>query len=99
MQYRHGDVYLVPCKKAKGKEIKPTNGRVILAEGEATGHFHTMSADTCTAYAVVDKMQLVVREETNLTHDEHGTIQVAPDTYWVVRQRAYTPKEIVRVRD
>ena len=99
MQYRQGDVCLVPCKKVEGKKVEPVNGRVILAEGEATGHFHAMSADTCAAYSVGKKMQLVVREETALTHDEHSTIQVSPDTYWVVRQREYSPKEIHRVID
>ena len=34
-----------------------------------------------------------------LTHQEHGAIEVEPGIHWVVRQREYTPKAIVRVMD
>lgn len=100
-QIRQGDVYLKPCTILPDgmKKIKPVNGRIILAEGEATGHAHTMYADSATLFGVEEKMIVVVHEQTILEHQEHRAIEVAPGTYWVTRQREYSPKEIRRVMD
>jgi hypothetical protein len=98
-QIRQGDVYLVKTDvKPKGKKVAPKGGRLILAEGEATGHNHTVDAAVCDLFGG-DKPVLVVREPTTLNHQEHGAIEIEPGVYWVVRQRAYTPKAIVRVLD
>ena len=99
-QIRQGDVYLVRADgvKPEGKKVRPQNGRLILAEGEATGHHHSVDAAVCDLFSG-DKPVLVVREPTTLDHQEHGAIEVEPGTYWVVRQREYTPQAIVRVRD
>lgn len=98
---RQGDVYLKPCDKVPdgAKRIKPVNGRNVLAEGEATGHAHTMTAECTTLFGVDESMVVVVDKPTTLDHQEHGTIEVAPGTYWVTRQREYTPKAIRRVLD
>jgi hypothetical protein len=98
-QIRQGDVYLVKTRrKPIGERVKPKNGRLILAEGEATGHHHSVSATECDLFGE-KKPMLVVREPTFLEHQEHGAIEIEPGTYWVVRQREYTPQEIKRVTD
>lgn len=98
-QIRQGDVMLVPCTaKPAGKKVKPENGRTILAHGEVTGHHHSLDARVATLFDG-DAPVLVVREETTLDHQEHAAINVAPGTYWVVRQREYQAGEIVRVQD
>ena len=93
---RQGDVLLVKTnKKPEGVATAPRNGRIILAEGEATGHHHSVDAQVCELFGDL----LVVREATPLTHQEHGLIEIQPGTWWVVRQREYTPQEIRRVQD
>ena len=98
-QIRQGDVYLVRTNtQPAGAKVKPKRGRLILAEGEATGHHHSVDSAVCDLFGG-DKPVLVVRENTTLTHQEHGTIEIEPGTYWVVRQREYTPEAIRRVQD
>ena len=98
---RQGDVYLKPCDKMPdgAKKIKPVNGRVVLAEGEATGHAHTIEADCATLFGVDESMVVVVDKPTTLDHQEHGTLEVQPGTYWVVGQREQKREEIKRVMD
>ena len=98
--YRQGDVLLFSTieKKTDGKKVKPINGRIVLVEGEATGHHHSVP-EVCEVVDAGERLWMVVPEEVELTHQEHNTIEVAPDTYWVVRQREYTPEEIRRVAD
>ena len=97
---RQGDVLLVPLKAAhKGKQIKPVNGRLVLAVGEATGHNHTISAEKATMFEDKEMVWIVAEAPTPLVHQEHASVEVPVGTWQVVRQREYTPKEIVRVRD
>lgn len=96
-QYRQGDVLLISTDKApEGKPVKAENGLVILARGEATGHHHSVPETMCTLFG---NDVLVVNEPTQISHQEHGAIEIAPGNYWVVRQRMYQRKKIVRVQD
>jgi len=103
-QYRQGDVFLQPVAEGEipegeRKQIAPVNGRVVLAEGEVTGHNHTMSAETATMELIDGRVLLTVAEPTPLTHQEHGEIEVKPGMYWVVPQREYQPEAVRRVAD
>ena len=99
--YRQGDVLIVPTTdKPEGlSPVMPRSGRYILAEGEATGHHHSVSADVCDVATLADKLFMTVAEATPLTHQEHGTIEIAPGSYWVIRQREYDAGKERRVRD
>jgi hypothetical protein len=100
-QIRQGDVFLTKAPdgtQPEGKRIKARNGRLILAEGESTGHHHSVASTACNLFGG-DKPVLVVREHTTLDHQEHGAIEIDPGTYWVVRQREYTPEAIRNVMD
>lgn len=100
-QLRQGDVLLIPCSVSMdgAKEIEPRNGRLILAEGEATGHHHSVDCQAAGLFDLAGRVVLVVNEQTTLTHQEHGAIEVAPGQYWVVGQREYSPEAIRRVMD
>jgi hypothetical protein len=89
-----GDVDL-----SQAKRIAPVSGRLILAEGEATGHHHSVDCQTAGLFDLTGKTVLVVDSPTVLTHQEHGPIEVAPGTYWVMIQREYSPEAIRRVID
>lgn len=98
---RQGDVYLKKCEEVPAgmKEIKPISGRVVLAEGESTGHAHTIDAECATLFGVDGSMVVVVDKPTTFDHQEHGAIEIAPGSYWVVRQREQKREEIKRVLD
>lgn len=99
-QIRQGDVYLKSCAEPpRGKKVRAKSGRLILALGEVTGHHHSVSAKTSDLYELDGRMWLVVNEPTTLNHQEHAPIEIQPGTYWVVRQREYSPAEIRRVAD
>jgi hypothetical protein len=100
-QIRQGDVYLTKAPdgtKPDGKRIKARSGRLILAEGEATGHHHSVDATVCQLFGGT-RTVLVVGQPTSLAHQEHGAIEIEPGTYWVTRQREYTPEAIRNVMD
>jgi len=91
MVYRQGDVLLVEVKgRVKGKVV--AKGRIVLAEGEATGHAHVVEADPEDAVLKEfdGKRFLEVYREASVTHQEHATITLKPKTYEVRRQREWT---------
>lgn len=90
--YRQGDILLVATSPDKDVLGDPQK-RAVLAEGEVTGHLHEVQGDAATLYGgTPETMILEVREPSELTHHEHGTILVEPGWYRVVRQREYTPE-------
>lgn len=105
-QYRQGDVLLIPIDKIPPRvheSVERVEGRLVLAEGEATGHAHTIvdeSAELVTPEGAAELYLLVHgTKPVELVHQEHDTIPVEPGAYRVVRQREYTPQEIRRVAD
>ena len=99
--YRHGDVLVVAASELpEGAElVKPDPRGIVLAEGEATGHAHTMPAATTKAYELDGIMWIVVDEPTPLSHQEHDTLVIAPGVWRVKHQREYTPEGIRNVLD
>jgi len=99
---RQGDVLLVQSvipKKADKIEIK---NKIILAEGEATGHTHAIK-DLKNAALFADKINnkiyLMVFNPVKLEHEEHKEITIPMGEYQVIRQREYHPKAISTVLD
>lgn len=89
MEYRHGDIPLYKIDKPEGKKLTH-NGSFIIALGEATGHHHQITVVDVNDLEVretKDGYILVLRSEGELTHQEHGTIRIAPGTYKVGRER------------
>lgn len=92
---RQGDIYLVPIDKLpKGlTEVPREKDRIVLAEGEATGHLHMIEAPEATFLAKditdIEGRFLAVEAEVALTHPEHDTITLAPGNWEVRRQREY----------
>jgi len=102
---RQGDVLIVRTNgiPSDAQPRKREGGRVILAHGEVTGHAHAI-ADTPSAprAELLDAGELTylrVDAVSQLVHEEHDTIDLAPGTYRVVRQREYSPDEIRQVAD
>ena len=82
------------------KAFRP--GRIVFAEGEATGHHHSCVADGVELYE--DAMGVIwcrVIKEATVTHQEHKPVTLPPGNYMVGIVREYDPfaEEIRRVRD
>jgi hypothetical protein len=97
--YRHGDLLV------EGATEVPRDSRrlhhLVLAEGELTGHSHRI-AERGTAILYQSQRGLyldVTGDQAKLVHQEHGPISLPRGTYRVWRQREYTPREILTVRD
>jgi len=106
--FRQGDVLLILKDKipAGAKEVKrDEKGRIILAEGEVTGHAHAVLDEHATLFAVAGadgketSRFLNVEKDTTLNHEEHGTVHLTKGVYEVRRQREYQPEEIRPVAD
>ena len=101
---RQGDV-MVFAVSSLPKAVEPVareSGRVVLAHGEATGHCHAIKSEKAALFRdpKLNAMFLTVTgEAVALEHDEHGTIDIPPGNYQVVRQRSYEPEGIRQVQD
>ena len=87
MDYRQGDVYLKKIAAVSGKKI--SEGRMVLAEGEVTGHNHVMRGQGVKFYESNGQVMVQVEKEAELVHQEHEKITVPAGAYAVVRQREY----------
>lgn len=94
------------------KEVKPENGRLILASGIHTGHAHAINLSelpeaklfTTEGIPLMDESKnlfLLVEKTVQLTHEEHGAIEVKPGIYSIGKVREVDPytDEIRSVQD
>ena len=95
-QVRQGDVLLHPVADVPetARPLPRTAGRVVLAEGEVTGHAHAIRATGATLLADGDDRYLRVAAPVTLDHEEHAAIELVPGSYRVVIQREYVPAEV-----
>jgi hypothetical protein len=98
-QFRQGDVLLFEVNKIPSGAEKSKSKKLILAEGEVTGHAHAITSMACALYLSGNKRYLQVLEPAILEHEEHGPITIPDGTFEVVIQREYTPEEIRNVAD
>ncbi len=86
--YRHGDLLIVRAQIPTTAKAQDSN---ILAYGEVTGHAHRLNGGTM----LLDGADTYISALNGaaLTHDEHATIALPPDTYRVIRQREWNPYE------
>ena len=99
--YRQGDVLIraIPEDAVTARHVE-SNGRIILASGEITGHHHAI-AGTSTVSLLEDDQgsrYLRVREPAQVRHPEHAPIELPPGAYEVIRQREYSPRLDLKAR-
>lgn len=101
--FRQGDVLIIPVDSIPEKttrEKMDKRKRYVLAEGEATGHAHAVRGkDAVLVMAADGRRFLSVMNPTQVRHEEHGAIDLAPGHYEVIRQVEYSPSEIRTVED
>ena len=97
--WRQGDVLLTTVASVpEGAKKLP---HCTLAEGEFTGHSHRVAEKgVAELYELNGALFLdVTAESATVVHDEHGPVTLRRGTYRVTRQREYTPREVINVRD
>lgn len=104
--YRQGDVLLIPVDtipEGAKPVARDTRGRLVLAEGEVTGHAHAILDETAELVTADEAAELYLlvhgTDPVDLLHEEHATIQVPPGQYERRILREYAPEEIRQVAD
>ena len=100
--FRQGDVLLLAVDPeslpAQARTVPRQGGRVVLAEGEVTGHAHAIDSSAATllrAGSDADARRFLrISAPVDLVHEEHATIALPEGLYSVVIQREYVPPEI-----
>ena len=91
--YRHGDVVLTSTTIPKNA-TRSKNGRLVLAEGEVTGHAHVIDspqAELWTADTDMLFLRVLADAGVDLFHEEHATLKIPPGDWQITRQREYAP--------
>lgn len=91
-QIRQGDVLLV--RTGDAGEVSPAERRVVLKEGEVTGHAHAFMAESRVSY--LGNTHLAVGAPEALKHEEHSTATVPAGLYDVPVQVEFTDEMDVR---
>ena len=95
---RHGDVIIkqITATEYEQMDASPKNN-LTIAYGEATGHHHTLQAETGTAQVLVsatnEAVAFKVDQKTDLIHQEHNTLQIPKGYYRVEFEKEYEPLE------
>jgi hypothetical protein len=84
-QYQQGDVCMQQISslpKGNAKSVTPNKGRLILAEGEATGHAHAVAElDGVDLLEIDGSLYFQTDNKVDIQHEEHKTITVDPGIY------------------
>ena len=86
--YQQGDLLFLAAAAvpAGARRVEPGARGYVLAEGEHTGHAHTIEATPeVELYEVDGVLWLKVDAKASVTHQEHAEQQVEPGIYEVRR--------------
>lgn len=100
-QARHGDVLIVRADALpEGATRRKLGTRgAVLAEGEVTGHAHVLTGPALELWELGNRLFASLPEGGQVSHEEHGVIEVPPGIYESLRQRVYSPEEVRNVLD
>jgi len=96
--YQQGDVILEEVKSVEGEKLN----HLVLAEGEATGHSHQITAGVAVLFANGEDMFMkTISENAKLKHQEHKEIDVPKGNYRVgtVQEYDHFAEEVRKVQD
>jgi hypothetical protein len=97
IQMRHGDVLLTKIGECVDTPVNPKPKKVIVAEGEVTGHAHIINAIGLKYDARTQKIEIPFGGQ--ITHEEHGVLELERGIYEVRRQQEWIEQKMARVRD
>lgn len=97
--FQQGDVLFVKVDEIPESKKKNDN---IVAEGEVTGHMHrVLGEDTKVMVDSEGNLFVDAPSGTEVTHDEHGSIDVEPGQYEIriVKEYDHLEQEVRDVQD
>ncbi len=95
LMFRQGDVLLVAVDALPEQaQPEPRRSRIVLAEGEVTGHAHAIEEREARTFTHDGQRYLLAKSKAQLIHEEHAPIEVPPGAYRVVIQREYEPDPV-----
>lgn len=87
---QQGDVVLIKINSLPvGEQKIISKKRMVLAEGEVTGHFHEIVEDDSELIKIGEKIILNLVNQSTLTHQEHGHITLDKGLWEVGRVQEY----------
>lgn len=95
--YRQGDVLIVKVDNFPENVETRVEHDFHLAEGEVTGHYHCLVGEAIIAEHGEDVFFKV--GNTELIHQEHGSISIQAGVYKKIPQFEYTPEKYIPVCD
>jgi hypothetical protein len=97
-----GDINFIKVSKIPdgAKTVKKTERGYVLAEGEATGHAHTIKDDV-ELYEVNGVLYMRNSKSVDVRHEEHHTVTVEPGEWkiGITREYDYLKDEERKVAD
>jgi len=97
MTIRQGDIFFTKVdKEVTGKPVE----KIVVAEGEQTGHHHVLIAET-DSVLLGDRTLFTIKGKAKLVHPEHAEISFPEGTWMVTNEREwnYIENDLVKVRD
>lgn len=91
MMFRHGDILIRKVDSIPEDAELVKNNQRILAEGEATGHAHSLEMPVNILQKGND-LFFNLEKPNAVVHQEHNRIALPEGTYQVIRQREYQPE-------
>jgi hypothetical protein len=90
-QIQHGDVLIKEIGELPTgvKPVGRRNGALVIAEGEATGHHHVITAEKAFLYELKGDLFLECTESVTITHEEHKALPIPAGIYQIGRVREY----------
>lgn len=95
-QVRHGDVLLTRKSDSAMAAEKKGKKRLVVAEGEVTGHAHVICAERI---GVISPTEIDLPDGGIITHEEHGVLRLDRGIYEVRRQTEWIEQRMHTVRD
>ena len=86
--FRHGDLLIREISSIPNN-VKPISTS-ILAEGEKTGHNHTLNGSH-QIFETDETMYFEAKQELSIEHPEHNTIQIPKGVYKVTHEQSWNP--------
>lgn len=90
MFYQHGDVLIKKIEQMpEGAVEMQRGGRIVLAEGEATGHAHVIESDAAVVYDFGGVRYLFSPEPVWVVHEEHEKRELPSGLYEIGQVQEY----------
>jgi len=101
-QWQQGDVLGVRISQLPaGLKARADKRGAVLAEGEATGHYHVAEGAVDLFESEDGTLYLQVAEQATVTHQEHKPVTLEPGVYQIgiVQEYDYLAEIVRNVRD